>query len=104
MKLEPSSLNLKFPPSKFTWRTQRFYILVSALLSLLVIEPPSLVLSIFALLVGTPLFWFTFLKLFPRLSRPPHFFSFIIVLLVIYAVSKFQMLLVNWFALLLGIT
>ncbi|HZW86637.1 MAG TPA: hypothetical protein VFF41_04155 [Gallionella sp.] len=60
MKPDPTSLNIKLPPSKFTWRLQRYIILMSAVLSLLAVAPHSIAFAVCAVLIGTPLFWLIF--------------------------------------------
>jgi hypothetical protein len=104
MKPEPESLNIPLSTSSFSWRSQRFFILASALLSLYVIWPVSLPLAVCALLVGTPLFWLIFgSNIFHRLtSGLPHVIRFIIVLFAVLAFAKLLVVIVNWFAVVLG--
>jgi hypothetical protein len=104
MKTEPESLNIPLPTSAFSWRSQRFFILASALLSLYVIWPISLVVAICALSVGTPLFWLIFGSgIFHRLtSGLPHAIRFIIFLFAVLALAKLLVMAVNWFAVVLG--
>jgi hypothetical protein len=104
MKPEPESLNILLPTSSFTWKSQRFFILASALLSLYVIWPTSFVLAVCALSVGTPLFWVIFgSNIFHRLtSGLPQVIRFIIILFVTLAFAKLLVMIVNWLAVLLG--
>ena len=103
MKLEPKSLNIKFPPSIFTWRSQRFFILMSASLSLMAVMPSSLALAVSTVLIGTPLFWLIFGSniVFRYTSGMPVFRFFVIVTLVYIAV-KLLALSAPWLAKLLG--
>jgi hypothetical protein len=104
MKPEPESLNIPLSTSGFRWESQRFFILASALLSLYVIWPASLLLAVCALLVGTPLFWFIFgSTVFHRLtSGLPHVIRFIIVLFAVIAFAKLLVVIVNWLSQVLG--
>ena len=104
MKPEQESLNIPLSTSTFSWRSQRFFILASALLSLYVIWPTSLPPAVCALLVGTPLFWFVFgSNIFHQLtSGLPHVFRFIIVLFAVLVFAKLLVAIVNWFAVMLG--
>ena len=89
MKLEPESLNIKFPPSIFTWRSQRFLILMCAGLSLLVVMPSSLLLAVCAVLIGTPLFWLIFgSNLVFRYTSGMPIFRFFIITTLFYFVAK----------------
>jgi hypothetical protein len=89
MSVELKPLNIKFPPSMFTWREQRFLILASAGLSLFVVMPSSLILAVCTLLIGTPLFWLIFgsTLVFSYTSGMPVVRFFVIVTLV-YFVAK----------------
>lgn len=103
MKLEPKSLEIPLSSPAFSWRSQRIFILASALLSLYVIWPVSLPLAVFALFVGTPLFWSIFgSNIFHRLtSGLPHIIRFVIVLFAVLAFAKLLVVIVNWFAVVL---
>jgi hypothetical protein len=57
MNIEPKFLNIKLPPSNFTWRSQRISIFISIALSLYVVMPSNLLLAVCAVFIGTPLFW-----------------------------------------------
>lgn len=89
MNLEPKSLNIKFPPSRFTWREQRFFILVCAGLSIFVVMPSSIILALCSVLIGTPFFWLIFGSnlVFRYTSGMPVVRFFVIVTLV-YFVAK----------------
>jgi len=104
MKPEQESLNIPLSTSTFSWKSQRFFILASALLSLYVIWPASLPLAVSALLVGTPLFWFVFgSTIFHRLtSGLPHIIRFIIILFAVLLFAKLLVVIVSWFAVVLG--
>jgi hypothetical protein len=89
MKLEPESLNIKFPPPVFTWRSQRFLILMCAGLSLLAVMPSSLVLAVCTVLIGTPLFWLIFgSKLVFRHATGMPIFRFFVIFTLVYLVAK----------------
>ena len=104
MKLEPESLNIKLPPSSFSWRSQRLFILASALLALYVVWPTSTALAVASLLVGTPLFWLIFGSgIFHRLTAGlPQLLRFLVVLVGIYAAAQFLVWFVGWFAVVWG--
>jgi hypothetical protein len=104
MKTEPKPLNIPLSTSANSWRSQGFFILASALLSLYVIWPAPLPLAVCALLVGTPLFWLIFgSNIFHRLtSGLPQVIRFIIVLFSVLVFAKLLVVIVNWFAVMLG--
>ena len=103
MDIEPKSLNINLPPSISTWRSQRFFILMAAALSLLAVMPSSLGLAVCAVLVGTPLFWLIFGSrvVFRYTSGMPIVRFFVIVTLV-YLVAKLLAFAAPWLAKLLG--
>jgi hypothetical protein len=104
MKLEPNSLNISLPPSSLTWQSQRFFLVGSALLSLLVIWPSSLTIAVLAVLVGTPLFWLMFgTGLIHRVtSGKPTLVKFVIVVGIYLLLSLVLGALVKWLASFLG--
>ena len=104
MKTEPESLNIPLPTSAFSWRYQRFFILAGAFLSLYVVWPASLVISVCALSVGTPLFWLIFGSgIFHRFTNGlPRAVRFVLFLFTVLAFIKVLVLIVNWFAVVLG--
>jgi Flp pilus assembly protein TadB len=106
MKPESESLNIKLPPSSYRWRSQRFFILACALLSLYVVQPTSLLLGVATLLIGTPLFWLIFgSTIFSRrTSGLPQFARFVIVLFPVYVFSKLLVTIVSWLGANLGLT
>lgn len=95
MKLEPESLNIKLPPSIFTWRSQRFLILGCASLSLLAVMPSSFVLAVCTVLIGTPFFWLIFGSnlVFHYTSGMPAV-RLVVIVTLIYFVAK----LLSWTA------
>jgi hypothetical protein len=103
MKPEQELLNIPLSTSAFSWKSQRFFILASALLSLYIIWPVSLPLAVCGLLVGTPLFWLIFgSNIFHRLtSGLPRVIRFIIVLFAVLVFAKLLVVIVNWFAVIL---
>ena len=89
MNVEPKSLNMKFPPSIFTWREQRFFILACAGLSLFVVMPSSLILAACAVLIGAPLFWLIFgSNLVFRYTSGMPFVRFFVIITLVYFVAK----------------
>lgn len=100
MKPEQESLNIPLSSSSFSWESQRFFILASALLALYVAWPVSITLAVTALVVGTPLFWFIFGSgIFQRLtSGLPRPFPFLLVLVGVYVAAKFLVWFLGWFA------
>ena len=103
MKLKPSSLNIKLPPPTLTWRLQWLFILVSALLSLYVIWPSSLVNAVCAVLVGTPLFWFIFgSNIIFRFTSGMPLLRFAIIIITFYVFAKFLVVAVKWLSVLLS--
>ena len=89
MNVEPKSLNMKFPPSIFTWREQRFFILACAGLSLFVVMPSSLILAVCALLIGTPLFWLIFgSTLVFRYTSGMPVVRFVVIVTLVYIVAS----------------
>jgi hypothetical protein len=101
--IEPKSLNIKLPPSIFTWRSQRFLILMAAALSLLVVMPSSLVLAGCTVLVGTPLFWLVFgSRVVFRYTSGMPIVRFFVVVSLVYLGAKLLALAAPWLAKFLG--
>jgi len=59
-KPDTDSLGRDISPSKYFLDDQKFFILGSAVLSLLVVWPNSLEIAMLTIAIGTPLFWSLF--------------------------------------------
>ena len=96
MGLEPKSLNIKFPPSKMTWKDQRFFILAYAAISLFVIAPASILGYVLAVVIGTPLFWFVIgSNLIQRYTTNKPIIGFLLRLVLFYFSAKLLIWLVT---------